>query len=176
MAKKVNGYVKLQVPAGMANPSPPIGPALGQRGLQLDVGGAADLVGPAQRRHALAQLHQLLVLAGEAAPVDDRLPGRRRGRQRDLYAAPAQGHGEPRKHDLVAEALLGPDQKRGAGDVLASPFRHRQPRLFNPAQGTFEPPVVKAEAALIVACGQGRKAEVILGNLEVGRHAQDVQV
>ena len=33
MAKKVIGYIKLQVPAGKANPSPPIGPALGQRGL-----------------------------------------------------------------------------------------------------------------------------------------------
>ena len=35
MAKKVVGYVKLQVPAGKANPSPPIGPALGQRGLHI---------------------------------------------------------------------------------------------------------------------------------------------
>ena len=35
MAKKVQGYVKLQVPAGAANPSPPIGPALGQRGLNI---------------------------------------------------------------------------------------------------------------------------------------------
>ena len=35
MAKKVVGYVKLQVPAGAANPSPPIGPALGQRGLNI---------------------------------------------------------------------------------------------------------------------------------------------
>ena len=35
MAKKVTGYVKLQVPAGQANPSPPIGPALGQRGLNI---------------------------------------------------------------------------------------------------------------------------------------------
>jgi large subunit ribosomal protein L11 len=35
MAKKVNGYVKLQVPAGMANPSPPIGPALGQQGVNI---------------------------------------------------------------------------------------------------------------------------------------------
>ena len=33
MAKKIIGYIKLQVPAGKANPSPPIGPALGQRGL-----------------------------------------------------------------------------------------------------------------------------------------------
>src|SRR6476620_359500 len=33
MAKKITGYIKLQVPAGAANPSPPIGPALGQRGL-----------------------------------------------------------------------------------------------------------------------------------------------
>jgi len=35
MAKKVNGYVKLQVPAGQANPSPPIGPALGQQGVNI---------------------------------------------------------------------------------------------------------------------------------------------
>jgi large subunit ribosomal protein L11 len=35
MAKKVAGYIKLQVPAGQANPSPPIGPALGQRGLNI---------------------------------------------------------------------------------------------------------------------------------------------
>jgi large subunit ribosomal protein L11 len=37
MAKKVAGYIKLQVPAGAANPSPPIGPALGQRGLNIMV-------------------------------------------------------------------------------------------------------------------------------------------
>src|SRR5215469_12539792 len=35
MAKKVVGYIKLEVPAGSANPSPPIGPALGQRGLNI---------------------------------------------------------------------------------------------------------------------------------------------
>ncbi|HUL41153.1 MAG TPA: 50S ribosomal protein L11 [Burkholderiales bacterium] len=35
MAKKIVGFVKLQVPAGKANPSPPIGPALGQRGLNI---------------------------------------------------------------------------------------------------------------------------------------------
>ena len=35
MAKKIEGYVKLQVPAGQANPSPPIGPALGQAGLNI---------------------------------------------------------------------------------------------------------------------------------------------
>lgn len=35
MAKKVQGYIKLQVPAGSANPSPPIGPALGQQGLNI---------------------------------------------------------------------------------------------------------------------------------------------
>ena len=35
MAKKIAGYIKLQVPAGSANPSPPIGPALGQRGLNI---------------------------------------------------------------------------------------------------------------------------------------------
>ena len=35
MAKKVQGYVKLQVPAGQANPSPPIGPALGQQGVNI---------------------------------------------------------------------------------------------------------------------------------------------
>lgn len=35
MAKKVQGYIKLQIPAGKANPSPPVGPALGQRGLNI---------------------------------------------------------------------------------------------------------------------------------------------
>ena len=35
MAKKIEGYIKLQVPAGTANPSPPIGPALGQRGVNI---------------------------------------------------------------------------------------------------------------------------------------------
>ena len=35
MAKKITGFIKLQVPAGKANPSPPIGPALGQRGLNI---------------------------------------------------------------------------------------------------------------------------------------------
>src|ERR1700750_507264 len=37
MAKKVTGFLKLQVPAGSANPAPPIGPALGQRGLNIMV-------------------------------------------------------------------------------------------------------------------------------------------
>src|SRR5271165_2078890 len=37
MAKKITGYIKLQVPAGAANPSPPIGPALGQRGVVITV-------------------------------------------------------------------------------------------------------------------------------------------
>ena len=35
MAKKIIGFIKLQIPAGKANPSPPIGPALGQRGLNI---------------------------------------------------------------------------------------------------------------------------------------------
>lgn len=35
MAKKIDGYIKLQVPAGKANPSPPIGPALGQKGINI---------------------------------------------------------------------------------------------------------------------------------------------
>ena len=35
MAKKITGYIKLQIPAGAANPSPPVGPALGQRGLNI---------------------------------------------------------------------------------------------------------------------------------------------
>ena len=35
MAKKIEGYIKLQVPAGSATPSPPIGPALGQRGVNI---------------------------------------------------------------------------------------------------------------------------------------------
>ena len=35
MAKKIEGYLKLQIPAGAANPSPPVGPALGQRGINI---------------------------------------------------------------------------------------------------------------------------------------------
>lgn len=35
MAKKIDGYIKLQVPAGQANPSPPVGPALGQKGVNI---------------------------------------------------------------------------------------------------------------------------------------------
>lgn len=35
MAKKIEGYIKLQIPSGKANPSPPVGPALGQRGLNI---------------------------------------------------------------------------------------------------------------------------------------------
>ena len=35
MAKKIEGYIKLQIPAGQANPSPPVGPALGQAGLNI---------------------------------------------------------------------------------------------------------------------------------------------
>jgi large subunit ribosomal protein L11 len=35
MAKKIEGYIRLQIPAGKANPSPPVGPALGQRGLNI---------------------------------------------------------------------------------------------------------------------------------------------
>ncbi|WP_120496781.1 50S ribosomal protein L11 [Kiloniella sp. EL199] len=35
MAKKIEGYIKLEIPAGAANPSPPVGPALGQRGLNI---------------------------------------------------------------------------------------------------------------------------------------------
>ena len=35
MAKKIEGYIKLQIPAGQANPSPPVGPALGQKGVNI---------------------------------------------------------------------------------------------------------------------------------------------
>ena len=35
MAKEITGYIKLQIPAGAANPSPPVGPALGQRGVNI---------------------------------------------------------------------------------------------------------------------------------------------
>tara|TARA_B100000989_G_C19473900_1_gene441978 strand:+ start:849 stop:1274 length:426 start_codon:yes stop_codon:yes gene_type:complete len=35
MAKKIGGYIKLQIPAGQANPSPPVGPALGQKGVNI---------------------------------------------------------------------------------------------------------------------------------------------
>ena len=67
MAKKVTGYIKLQIPAGQANPSPPVGPALGQQGVNImefckafnaqtqSINGIAD----ASRDHGLqrSQLH-----------------------------------------------------------------------------------------------------------------------
>ena len=37
MAKKIEGYIKLQIPAGKATPAPPVGPALGQHGIQIGV-------------------------------------------------------------------------------------------------------------------------------------------
>ena len=51
MAKKIDGYIKLQVPAGKANPSPPIGPALGQKGVNImafcrEVNAATSSMGP----------------------------------------------------------------------------------------------------------------------------------
>jgi ribosomal protein L11 len=45
MAKKIVGYIKLQIPAGKANPSPPVGPALGQRGLNITTPGKGATVG-----------------------------------------------------------------------------------------------------------------------------------
>jgi large subunit ribosomal protein L11 len=46
MAKKIDGYISLQVPAGAATPSPPIGPALGQRGVNI-----MEFCKAVQRRH-----------------------------------------------------------------------------------------------------------------------------
>ncbi len=57
MAKKVNGYVKLQVPAGAANPAPPIGPALGQQGVAVRQERQAErVVQPARDDHDPEQM------------------------------------------------------------------------------------------------------------------------
>ena len=48
MAKKVTGFIKLQIPGGKANPSPPIGPALGQKGVNIR---DADAVKRSRRQH-----------------------------------------------------------------------------------------------------------------------------
>ena len=45
MAKKIEGYIKLQIPAGKANPSPPVGPALGQHRVRRIEMGAEERVG-----------------------------------------------------------------------------------------------------------------------------------
>ncbi len=68
MAKKVTGYIKLQVPAGAANPSPPIGPALGQRGLNImefckafqrqDAGPGKKHADPGDHHRVLGQVFQ----------------------------------------------------------------------------------------------------------------------
>ena len=101
MAKKIEGYVKLQVPAGKANPSPPIGPALGQRGVNImefckqfnardpedgsghaDPGGDHRLPGPQLHlRHEDA--------AGELLPEEG--GGHRRGREDRRHADRRQG-------------------------------------------------------------------------------------
>ena len=49
MAKKIEGYLKLQIPAGKANPSPPVGPALGQRGLNIMAVSYTHLTLPTKR-------------------------------------------------------------------------------------------------------------------------------
>ena len=50
MAKKIAGYIKLQIPAGQANPAPPVGPALGQHGVNI-----MDSVSSSMRRHRISR-------------------------------------------------------------------------------------------------------------------------
>ena len=97
MAKKIVGYIKLQVPAGAANPSPPIGPALGQRGLNImefckafNAQDAADGKGhadPGEHHRVLGQVLLLrdedaagVVLPQEGGEAGERLEGAGRGR------------------------------------------------------------------------------------------------
>ena len=65
MAKKIDGFIKLQVPAGQANPSPPIGPALGQHDvqnvIQVQSGAPAPLV-------AQPEYGEVLTVPGKSMP------------------------------------------------------------------------------------------------------------
>ena len=58
MAKKIVGYIKLQIPAGKANPSPPVGPALGQRIAGFDAEGNIDCHLPARLDVACVAEHR----------------------------------------------------------------------------------------------------------------------
>ena len=136
MAKKITGYVKLQVPAGAANPSPPIGPALGQRtaggappsGARPDrlrprAGGAADgrrTRLPGRQRRAAGRRAGAGAVAQEPGP-----PGGREHRH--------GGHGDPhpRGPDPAGKRHLrgrgAPDDP--AGGTLAAACRHRVARV-----------------------------------------------
>ncbi len=98
MAKKIVGYIKLQIPAGKANPSPPVGPALGQRGLnimafvkefnavtaQMEPGMPVPVVITAYRRPQLHLHHQ--DAAEQLFPEEG--GGHRQGRDGDRARAP----------------------------------------------------------------------------------------
>ena len=106
MAKKIIGFIKLQVPAGKANPSPPIGPALGQRGLNIMEFCKAFN----------AQTQKL-----EAGPADS--GGDHRVRRQELHL---------RDEDAARD---GADQEGGQGRQGQPEAAHRQGRQAHPRAG-----------------------------------------
>ena len=121
MAKKVVGYIKLQVPAGKANPSPPIGPALGQRGLNImefckafnaKTQGQPGMIIPviitvyADRSFTfITKTPPASVLLKKAAGVDKGAADPKRGKVGKVTRAQVREIAELKRPDLSAESL-----------------------------------------------------------------------
>ena len=99
MAKKIVGYIKLQIPAGKANPSPPVGPALGQRGL--------NIMAFVKEFNAVTQAHG----ARDAGAGGDHRVWRPHLHLRDEDAAehllPEEGGGDHQGHDDAGQGRGG---------------------------------------------------------------------
>jgi len=106
MAKKIIGYIKLQVPAGKANPSPPIGPALGQRGLNIMEFCKAFITAFADKSFTfIMKTPPATVLIMKAAKVDKGSPKPHADKVGKLTRAQAEDIARMKTPDLTAADL-----------------------------------------------------------------------